>query len=125
QPDSEVPLPREIPTEPTPIQLSKVELISEDLRDGLHGTERYPSSDEMIPYLSQLHKFGISRATVGIYPGESFIVDQTIKTVLHDMRDNLPDMIPIVLCMTTEESLNWTIACKEINPQLEAIVFMG
>lgn len=122
---SGIPVPDCIPSEPTISDVQRMELVAEDLRDGLHGVERYPTAEQMIPYLHKLNHFGINRATVGIYPGESFVVDETIKSLLKEMRQELPNMTPIVLCMTTQDSLDWTKACKDINPNLEALIFMG
>lgn len=115
----------QVVVEPSAEQASKVKIVAEDLRDGLHGVAEYPTADQMTGYIDSLNKLGVDIATVGIYPGESNKIDKAIKQVLASMRDNHPDMSPVVLSLTTPESLKWTIACKEINPNLQAIVFMG
>jgi len=118
-------IPIELPSDPTPNQILNMEIVSEDLRDGLHGVERYPIVEEMIPYVHSLHSFGIRRMTVGIFPGESYIVDRTIKKLLTEMYESLPNVTPIVLCLASPDSLKWTLECLDNNPKLEAIVFMG
>ncbi|PIR14092.1 hypothetical protein COV49_00015 [Candidatus Falkowbacteria bacterium CG11_big_fil_rev_8_21_14_0_20_39_10] len=119
------PLPKKLPGDPTPEQILHMEIVSEDLRDGLHGVERYPSSEEMLPYARSLYDFGISRMTVGIFPGESYIVDKTIKKLLAEMYEYLPHAKPLVLCLASKNSLRWSLECLEYNPNLEALVFMG
>lgn len=125
QAHSLVPLPRILPSEPTPKQAMGVELVSECLRDGLHGVGIYPSAEEMLQYLQALHAFGVTRATIGIYSGAHNVVDTTIRRLLTYMRDTLPDVVPIVLCLATPASLHWVADCKDIHPGLEALVFMG
>jgi len=119
------PIPLQIPSDPTTQQILNVEIVSEDLRDGLHGVKRYPTFEEMYPYVESLNKFGISRITVGMFPGESHIVDKTIKKLLSAMRVHLPNITPLVLCLANPDSLKWTIECLNHNPNLEALVFMG
>jgi len=114
-----------LPAEPTSEQILHTTIVSEDLRDGLHGSEIYPSLKEIMPYVHALSHVGIDRMTVGIFPGESEIVNSTIKQILRSLDRELPHITPIVLCLATSESLKWTLDCKEINPKLEALVFMG
>ncbi len=120
-----VPLPRILPSEPTPKQAVGVELVSECLRDGLHGVEVYPSAEEMLEYVYALSQFGVKRITVGIYAGSHSVVDTTIRQLLALMRDTFVDVVPIVLCLATPPSLRWAADCKAIHPGLEAVVFMG
>jgi 2-isopropylmalate synthase len=99
--------------------------VSEDLRDGLHGVRNFPKVKAMLKYVAALNQLGVKVMTIGIYPGVKNRVDTTIRTLLHDMKQQFPDVIPIVLCLATKESLAWTGECKKINPNLQAIVFMG
>ncbi|GAA3756902.1 hypothetical protein [Salinactinospora qingdaonensis] len=119
------PLPQNIPGEPLASQAAGTELVSECLRDGLQGTASYPSVDKMLQYLSLLSDFGITYACVGIYPGEAGTLNAKMKELLARMRDEVPSIVPSVLSMCTEESLKWTIECKEIHPGLVSLVFMG
>lgn len=114
-----------LPSAPSINQILNVEIVSEDLRDGLHGVERYPSTDEMLAYINTLYEFGIRRMTVGVYPGESHIVDKTIKKLLLEMYIKFPKVTPIVLCLASEESLKWLLRCHECNSKLEALIFIG
>lgn len=117
--------PRLLPAEITPMEAKNVYLVSECLRDGLHGAVRYPSPREMVDYIHRLSNFGIRRVTVGIYSGDDNKIDKTVRTVLKRMYAELPDVTPRVLSLTTEKSLNWLISCKQINPNLESIIFRG
>jgi 2-isopropylmalate synthase len=119
------PIPENIPGEPPASQTSGTEILSECLRDGLQGISGYPSVDKMMQYLHQLDDFGIKYATVGIYPGNADTLNATMKKLLARMRDEVPSIVPSVLSMCTEESLKWTVECKEIHPALESLVFMG
>ena len=122
---SSVPLVVSHPSEPTPEKALKVKFVAEDLRDGLHGVPRYPSLEEMVDYVAALDELKIDIMTVGIYSGLGNKVDRTIKGLLDVMKKDFPQVTPIVLTLTTQDSLNWTKDCKEINPRLNAIVFMG
>ncbi|MBQ0985582.1 hypothetical protein KBZ10_13875 [Streptomyces sp. F63] len=119
------PIPDSIPGEPLPAQAARTRILSECLRDGLQGISGYPSVDAMMRYLHLLHAFGVRHATVGIYPGNADRLDATMKKLLARMREELPGIVPSVLSMCTEESLKWTVECKDIHPALEAVVFMG
>lgn len=118
-------IPKTIPAEPTASQLYKTKIVSECLRDGLHGVPEYPAVSKMLDYVGALHELGIDDMTVGIFPGEGNKVDRTIKSLLGGMINEYPDVNPIVLCLAREDSLRWTADCKLINPNLNAIVFMG
>ncbi|MFJ6650483.1 hypothetical protein ACIQPS_33040 [Streptomyces sp. NPDC091290] len=119
------PLPEEVPGEPLASQVVKAQILSECLRDGLQGISGYPSVDDMMQYLHLLQDFGVTYATVGIYPGAANMLDATMKKLLARMRDEVPSIVPSVLSMCTEESLKWTAECKDIHPDLESVVFMG
>lgn len=125
EPHALSPLPDALPPEPTFQQAAATEFISECLRDGLHGTKIYPAVEKMQRYMSALNSFGIKRAIVGIYSGEQNVVDKTVKELLKNLRDSLPSLTPLVLCLCTPEALQWTARCKEIHPGLEAYIFMG
>ncbi len=114
-----------IPFEPSASQAAEVEIVSECLRDGLQGISGYPSVDEMIRYLTLLDSFGVKYACVGIFPGNATFLDTRMKELLARMRVETPSIVPSVLSMCTEDSLKWTLECKEIHPDLEAVVFMG
>ncbi len=120
-----IPLPSSIPSEPTSDQILKVQLLSEDLRDGLHGISEYPSVYNMLLYVGALYKLCIRRMTVGIYSGEKSKIDRSIRRLLGQMHDFYPDVTPVVLSLTTPESLKWVGKCKEANPKVEALIFMG
>lgn len=124
-PHDESPLPQAIPPEPGPGLIARTSLVSEDLRDGLHGAPSYPDSEAMFAYLERLIALGIDRFTVGIYPGAKERVDGAIKTLLARLRDTHPRVVPTVLSLTTPESINWLGDCKAIHPGLEATVFLG
>lgn len=119
------PIPITIPPEPLPRQIERTQIVSECLRDGLHGVPEYPAVTKMLDYVGALHELGINDITVGIFPGEGNKVDRSIKSLLGGMRDEYPNVNPIVLCLAREDSLKWTADCKQINPNLNAIVFMG
>ena len=119
------PLPAYTPAEPTAQQASQTELFSECLRDGLHGVVAYPPVEKILPYVEALSAFGITSAMVAIYQGEKNQVDESTRTLLTYMRDQMPTLIPTVLCLCTPESFRWAIACREIHPKLEFCLFMG
>ena len=111
------PLLQAVPVEPTPQQAMQT--------DGLHGVSVYPSPEKLLCYIQALEQLGIKHAIVGIYPGEKNAVANNIKNLLARMRDTVPSVTPFVLCICTDESLKWTVECKEIHPKLEAFIFMG
>ncbi|MGY1440059.1 hypothetical protein [Streptomyces reniochalinae] len=119
------PLPAQIPGEPSPEQVAGAQVLSECLRDGLQGIPGYPTVDEMMRYLHLLDGFGVKYATVGIYPGDKGRLSGIMKDLLRRMKDEVPDVVPSVLSMCTEDSLQWTAECKAIHPALESVVFMG
>ncbi|MFR9676965.1 hypothetical protein [Streptomyces sp. TR06-5] len=119
------PIPEKIPGEPLAEQVARTEILSECLRDGLQGISGYPSIDDMMEYLHLLEDFGVTYATVGIYPGGAGNLSATMKGLLARMKDEVPSIVPSVLSMCTEDSLQWTIECREIHPRLESLVFMG
>lgn len=119
------PLPARIPAEPLPAQVADADILSECLRDGLQGISGYPTVDQMCRYLGMLEKFGVKHATVGIYPGETGPVREAVTRLLERMREETPGIVPSVLSPCTEESLRWTVECKEAHPDLESVVFMG
>lgn len=114
-----------LPSRPNISQISKLKIVDEALRDGLHGAQRYPKVSEMLKYTEALSRLGIDTMTVGIYPGENGLVGRTIKELLGNMKENFPEITPIVLSLATAQSLQWAAECKNINPNLQAIVFMG
>jgi 2-isopropylmalate synthase len=118
-------LPGVLPGQPSPEQAARTRLLSECLRDGLQGIRTVPTIDEMMRYLRLLDDFGIHHATVGIYPGSADTLDTTMKTLLARMKDEVPGIVPSVLAMCTDESFAWTLACRDVHPRLESIVFMG
>ncbi|MFF2409363.1 hypothetical protein [Streptomyces sp. NPDC058092] len=119
------PIPTSIPGEPLAAEVARTQILSECLRDGLQGIPGYPTVDDMMRYLHLLHGFGIKYATVGIYPGNADRLNATMKQLLARMRDELPGIVPSVLSMCTEESLKWTVECRDVHPALESVVFMG
>src|SRR5581483_11355912 len=118
-------LPESLPAEPTPQDAAQTVLLSECLRDGLHGVASYPSVEKQQCYLEALHTFGIKHATIGIFQGEGNVIDKNTRAILRYMRDTLPSLVPTVLCQCTPAALKWTLECKEIHPRLEAVIFMG
>ena len=119
------PLPEGVPGEPTSSQAARTELLSECLRDGLHGTTVYPPVEKLVEYVEILSRFGIRCATVGIYPGEENKISDVTKKLLARIRDSVPSVVPTVLSMCTPASMKWTAECKDIHPELEALIFMG
>lgn len=117
-------LPDIIPPEPTAEQISKVRIIDEGLRDGLHGVSRYPDTGEMLEYVDIASQVGVDVMTVGIFTEEG-VVDRRLKILLAEMRDQYPHISPVVLSLATEESIEWAADCAQINPKLQTIVFMG
>lgn len=118
-------LPEAIPAEAKPSQVSKVQLVSEDLRDGLHGVDVYPTVPQMLRVVRTLNDLGIRDMTVGIFPGKDTEVDRSIREVLMVMNRDYSNVTPIVLSTTRPDSLEWVVDCKRINPNLETIAFMG
>ena len=66
-------------SEPTAQQAQEVVLVSECLRDGLHGIQEQPSLEQRVQYVEELSCLGINYATVGIFPGFGNKNDRTIK----------------------------------------------
>ncbi|MBN1172326.1 MAG: hypothetical protein JXA67_09140, partial [Micromonosporaceae bacterium] len=119
------PLPATVPAEPDLTQAAGAALLSECLRDGLQGITAYPSLESMTRYVELLGDFGVTYATVGIFPGDAGAISSTIKDLLAFLREEVPAIVPSVLTPCTLPALNWTAECKEIHPALESVVFMG
>lgn len=117
-------VPKLLPADPKPQQILHTKLVAEDLRDGLHGVPNYPEVPKMLEYVGVLSQLGIDTMTVGIYTGDGKI-NNSIKKLLGSMRDQYPQVSPIVLSLAREDSINWAADCKQINQNLQAIVFMG
>ncbi len=121
----DVPAVVSIPADPSPQQIQNISLVSEDLRDGLHGIKKYPSDEGMLRYILLLHELGVRNFTVGIYPGPDNKIDKSIKSILSSLHKQLPNVVPIVLTMASQEGIDWLVTCKQLNPKLQAIIFMG
>lgn len=121
-----VAIPVRISSEPTPGQARKVILVSEDLRDGLHGVPKQPALVKRIEYVGQMYDLGIRSMTVGIFPGtEGSKIDRTTRGLLAEMKTSFPEVTPIVLTLARQDAIDWTLKCKAINPRLTSIAFMG
>ncbi len=117
---------RPVIVEPSPEQIQDLVLVCEALRDGKHGISHLPTTEEELRYIDALQRFGVDRVTVGIYTGENGNeVDRRLKKLLEVMNGDYPNVTPIVLCLASEESISWVANCREKNPNLNAIVFMG
>lgn len=120
-----IPIPTKINLQPTIEQAINVKFRCEALRDGLGLVKIIPSIDLSMNYVDLAYKFGIRYMTVGIFSGFNTKADKYIRTLLKKMYESYPDIIPMVLCLTTKKSIDWLIECKQINPNLEALLFMG
>ncbi|GIW59890.1 MAG: hypothetical protein KatS3mg087_0956 [Patescibacteria group bacterium] len=88
---------RHLPAEISADNIQRTYLVSECLRDGLHGAPRYPTREEMLQYLHALNSLGVQTATIGIFGGNDNIMDHNVRWLLTKMRDELPEMTPRVL----------------------------
>lgn len=118
------PIPEKVPVMPTAEQLLAVEVVDESLRDGLHGLEEYPSVEQMLNDVDLAHQIGIRTMTVGIYSGEGENDEKMIE-LLKAMKQEYPEMTPIVLSLAKKDSIDWAVKCHEVNDKLQTIVFMG
>lgn len=119
------PLEETIVPEPSPGRAAGISLLSECLRDGLQGISRYPEVDEMMDYLRLLDAFGIRYATVGIFPGTHSPLGARMMDLLARMRDELPQMVPSLLSLCSDDSLQWLMSCRDTHPGVQGVVFMG
>jgi 2-isopropylmalate synthase len=120
-----IPVPKTIPAEPVKKNIAHLELIDEGLRDGLHGVSYFPTTEEMLQYIQEIYDFGVKYITVGIFPGFGNKVDTSIKTLLKVLSKEFPAIHPIVLSLSTQDSLMWTAQCLEANSNLNALIFVG
>jgi len=111
--------------QPTPEQCANIELVAEDLRDGLQGAMRYPTVDEMLEYINLLHSFGITRLSLGVFSGTRNKLDYTIKSLLREVYKHYPNIIPIVACPITKQAMDWALTCKKAHPNVQVSFFMG
>lgn len=118
-------IPKHMPPEPTHSQITAVEIVSEDLRDGLHGISHYPVIGDLLEYVGVLYRLGIRSMTVGIYPGEGNKINATIQALLSTMAVDFPQVTPIVLAPANEKALEWLAECKRLNRKLHGLIFMG
>jgi len=119
------PLPHVIPADPSASQMKKIVLVGEDLRDGLHGITEYPALPIMMGYVQMMSELGIHNITVGIYTGEKNKINETILSLLTQIYEKYPHMVPIILTLASEPAIAWAGECKKYNPNVNAIVFMG
>lgn len=119
------PIYRHLPADISASNIQQTYLVSECLRDGLHGAPRYPTKEEMLQYLHALNSLGVQIATIGIFSGNDNLMDHNVRWLLTKMREELPEMTPRVLSLTTEASRNWLNDIAKLHPHLQAIVFRG
>lgn len=117
-------IPKISPPEPQVNQLNKVIINDEGLRDGLHGVSDYPTFPAMMRYVRAVHRMKINLMTVGIYSGDG-LISKTTKKLLRGMAKEYPKITPIILSLTTDDSLVWAAECAKINPKTQVLVFMG
>jgi isopropylmalate/homocitrate/citramalate synthase len=111
--------------EPTPKQVNQIELVAEDLRDGLHGIRQYPAISELNNYIDELVAFGFKTITVGIYNGKISFIDKSVKQMLTYLAHKYPQITPILITLTNEESLEWINECRKYHPHIQVLIFMG
>lgn len=121
------PIPSFVRSEVSPKQIKNLKVVAEDLRDGIAGVREHPDTSKMIEYVDLLYKLGVRDMTVGIFAGtgKNNKVEKSTRALLKYLWNNYKDVHPIVLSLTSTESLDWTARCKDINPNLHALVFMG
>ncbi|OGG04940.1 hypothetical protein A2Z33_06620 [Candidatus Gottesmanbacteria bacterium RBG_16_52_11] len=124
-PDPDSPIPEVIPPEPSLSQVQSLQIVAEDLRDGLHGIAEYPAAERMASYIDLLAQLGISIITVGIYPGSNSKLDSTIKILLSYLAKNHPRITPVILVLADPKSIRWANSCKTLNRRTRALIFMG
>ncbi len=114
-----------IQTEPSAEKVRKTILVSEDLRDGLHGVPEIPAVADRLNYVKLMSQMGIKDMIMGIYSGTDNWVSKSTKQLLKMVNDECPDVNPIVLTPAIEDAYRWTVECHEINPKLSSLAFMG
>jgi len=119
------PILKTIPFKPTPEQITNIKFRCEGLRDGLGLVNIVPNVQKSMAYIDLVHRLGIRNMTVGIYPGEGGAMDKYIQKILKELNNNYPEITPLVLCLTMDKSIDWVLKCKEVNPRLEALLFIG
>lgn len=119
------PIPDEIPGDVSPDSAAQTVIVDEGLRDGLASAKIYPSVEDMTKYIETASALGITHMTVGIFPGLGTKLDATIKRVLKVMYEKFPQITPIILSLASDTSMTWTVECKQINPRLNALIFLG
>jgi isopropylmalate/homocitrate/citramalate synthase len=113
------------PLEPSPKQISHIELVAEDLRDGLHGIKHYPEISKLFHYIDILVAFGFKTITLGIYNGKQSYIDKSVKLMLSYLYKKHPQITPILITLTSPDSLAWIGECKKYHPHLQVLIFMG
>lgn len=114
-----------VPMQPTPSQIKRIKLRSEDLRDGLHGMHASPPIEVMYNFIDDIYRLGVRHMAVGIYSGGSNFMSRKIQGLLRYLDQKYPDVTPSILSITSEQSIRWAKECMEINPKLETLIFMG
>jgi len=105
--------------------LLRVKVDDEGPRDGLQGTLVYPSADDIYKYLGLVDSIDIDVVTAGIYSGRESRPDKITKEVLEKMREEYPNITPIILARAKSCDIDWALECREIHDGLEVIVFQG
>lgn len=111
--------------EPTLQQMKNVTIVSECLRDGLHGSPILPNLNDIFAYIECLVELGINKLVVGVYNGKDGKINEIIVKVLKFLHSEYPNVTPVVLSLTSDESIDWVAECSGLNSKIEAIVFRG
>jgi isopropylmalate/homocitrate/citramalate synthase len=114
---------------PTMSQLLKVKMRCDSLRDGLQGTYLSPSEKSQIKFIRLQHALGIEAVTVGIYSSLSLdnlsTQDKRTLRILRYMREEQPDLAPVIVVRAVDADLDFFKMCLEQHPQTIALVFQG
>lgn len=115
-----VPIPK-----PTLDQLESVEFDDEGPRDGIQGVPKLPTKGHLEEYILLSRSVGIKSITVGVYAEEGSRADKLTKHLLKFMRENCPEVKPIVLIRALASDLEYAVHCAEINPNVEVLIFQA
>ncbi|MCL2109969.1 hypothetical protein FWH30_00020 [Microgenomates group bacterium] len=116
---------KKILTEPTPKQASETILMDEGLRDALGRVKIVPDVDKAMDYLRAIYALGIRRSLIGLYAGRGTITDQRIQSILSQLHEEMPEMVPVLGSPTMVEAVEWGKECKKINPNTGMAIFRG
>jgi 2-isopropylmalate synthase len=84
-----------------------------------------PEVEKAMDYLRAIYALGVRYTLVGLYAGRGTITDQRVQKILGQLKDEMPEMTPVVGAPTMVEAVEWGKECKAVNEKTGMAIFRG